>query len=539
MARTRRSSRGGLGALIRTHTAAEIIDAGDARPGIERDRAAWRLEPLFDGLRVLILRLDDDIAIRAPDRDWSASFPAVQNALRTLPARTFVLDAEICALDETGRPDFARLRAWIASPRGAAPVVIAHDLLHLDGDDLRPRPLADRASRLAALAGTSLLVSTALDGPLDTVLTSVARLGLPGVLARRPADPYPDPASPTWLSVPASPPPAARSPSPATRSPSPGSRSPSPPPSPASRSLSPPPTLTNPTKVLFPRDGHTKSDIAAYYRAIAPVLLPHLRDRPVVGQRWPDGIDDFTWYQHRVPPRAPDYIRPVMITGIRRIVVDSEDGLLWLVNTAALTLHGFAARTSSQDAPDWLCLDLDPGPSTPWTDTIAIAHAVRDRLERDGLASVPKTSGQSGLHVMVPLAPGHRHQDAAAYAEAVARDVARVHPDRISLDMAKGRRGGRLLLEHRQGAGKLLVMPYSLRARDGAPVSTPLTWSEVTPALDPRAFNLRSLRARLDAHGDLAAPLLAGTARVDAARLSPPAPPSPPAPGRPRAPGRR
>lgn len=492
MARARRSSRAGAGAvaLIRAHVAAELTPVDDARASIDHDRAAWRLEPLWDGLRVLVARVDDDVAIRAGDRDWTATFPAIQAAVRALPARAFVLDADVCALDAAGRPDFARLRAWVATPRGAAPVLIARDLLHLDGDDLRPRSLDERIGRLTRLAGSSLVVAASLDGTLDAVLASVAGLGLPGVLARRSADPACGPSS--WLAITATP---------AT----------------GARSLSPPPAITNPTKVLYPRDGVTKADVVAYYRAVAPVLLPHLRDRPIVGQRWPDGIDDFTWYQHRVPPRAPDYVRPAMIAGIRRIVADSDDALIWLVNTAALTFHGFAARVSSPDTPDWMCLDLDPEPETPWSDTVAVALAVRARLERLGLDSVAKTSGQSGLHVLVPLAPGQRHDEVARLAAAVAHDVARHDPERITLEMTKARRRGRLLLEHRQGAGKLLVVPYSLRARDGAPVSTPLAWSEVTSDLDPRAFTLRTLRARLDARGDLAASLLHGSGRIDAA----------------------
>jgi bifunctional non-homologous end joining protein LigD len=165
-------------------------------------------------------------------------------------------------------------------------------------------------------------------------------------------------------------------------------------------------------------------------------------------------------------------------------------------------------------APDWVVLDLDPGDATTWPDVIEVALAVRRLLDLLELPSVPKTSGQRGLHVLVPLAPGHRTAEAIELARGVASMIARLLPAKVTLELDVARRGGRLFLDHAQHDAKLLVLPYALRAVDGAPASTPLRWDEVTPALEPRALGLRTLRARLDAHGDLAAPLLAGTGRL-------------------------
>jgi bifunctional non-homologous end joining protein LigD len=238
-----------------------------------------------------------------------------------------------------------------------------------------------------------------------------------------------------------------------------------------------------------------------------------MKDRPIVGQRWPDGIDEFTWYQHRMPPRAPDYLRVVWIDGNRRICIENREALLWLANQAVLTFHAWSSRVATLQNPDWAIIDLDPGESTTWAQTIEVALAVRKLLELLELPSVPKTSGQKGIHILVPLAPGHNVVQAHELARRAARMVAKVLPHLVSLENGREDRGGRLFLDHLQNfVGKSLVLPYSLRAVDGAPVSTPLTWSEVTPSLDPRAFTLRTLRKRLDSFGDLAAPLTDGTA---------------------------
>ncbi|HUJ62623.1 MAG TPA: hypothetical protein VLX92_29175, partial [Kofleriaceae bacterium] len=263
--------------------------------------------------------------------------------------------------------------------------------------------------------------------------------------------------------------------------------------------------------------GICKRDIRDYYARVAPALLPHLCDRPVVVQRWPDGIDEFDWYQHRPPPRAPDYLRAAWVEGVRRIVLDNRDALLWMVNQAGLTFHGFASRLAAIAEPDFAVIDLDPGDRTQWADTIDVALAVRRTLELLELPSVVKTSGQRGLHVLVPLARGHTFAQAEQLARGVATLLLRLMPDRVTLEHEKDKRGGRLLVDHRQHLAKTLVVPYSLRGADRATVSTPIGWDEVGRSLDPRAFTLRSVPARLDARGELAAPLLAGGARLDRA----------------------
>ena len=270
--------------------------------------------------------------------------------------------------------------------------------------------------------------------------------------------------------------------------------------------------------MLYPRDGITKRDLVGYYRDVAQIMLPYLADRPVVVQRWPDGIDDFDWYQHRVPPRAPDYMRASWVDGVRRIVLENSDALLLMVNQAGLTYHVFASRLASLPQPDWAMIDLDPGDRTTWwAETIEVALAVRQVLELLELPSVVKTSGQRGLHILIPLAPGHTFEAAEELGRGIATLLMRLLPDKVTIENEKDKRKGRLLLDHKQFVAKTLVAPYSLRAADQAPASTPIAWGEVGPELRPRAYGLKSLRARLDKHGDLAEPLLAGTTRLDRA----------------------
>ena len=503
-------------ALARQHTLCEIADGDRAQVGAAVARLS--LDPAWDGHRVLVTRAGDDVRLATADfRDWTATFPRIARAVGALPARRVALDGFLCLLDERGRPSFERLRARVAEGRAVTDaVLIAWDLLHLDDAPIDARNLDERRARLASLvagAAPTIVASQELAAApsLEALLASLAEVGLRGVVARPRDAPYPAAgAAPSWLALSSTTAPIAWR-----------------------RSLSPPPPSTNRDKVLFPRDGITKAEIAAYYDAVAPILLQHLRDRPVVCQRWPDGIDEFTWYQHRPPPRAPDYLRAVWVgersspggaepvrgfraarDGVRRILLDNRDALAFFVNQAALTFHTFASRVATLASPDWVVLDLDSGERTTWADVVEVALALRQLLELLALPSVVKTSGQRGLHILVPLAPGQTFAEADRFATTAATMIARLLPAKVTLELEIEKRGGRLLVDHRQFLGKTLVAPYSLRAVDGAPVSTPLAWDEVTPRLAPRAFTLRTLRARLDRLGDLAAPLLSGTARL-------------------------
>ncbi|MGH7297898.1 MAG: DNA ligase D, partial [Polyangiaceae bacterium] len=287
--------------------------------------------------------------------------------------------------------------------------------------------------------------------------------------------------------------------------------------------------LSNPDKVLFPRDGITKKQIWDYYGAIAPVMLPHLAGRPINLQRYPDGIDGEEWYQQNAPPKMPPFVHQIDV-GPRhgnkhRIVCDSVDSLQYLANLAALTIHqwcchvppGVTGRAGIDHAlacPDYVVLDLDPGDG-PWAHLIQVALAVRTLLDALSLESVVKTSGKRGLHVLVPIAPGPTHDQATGFAEQVARAVAKVLPDVATVERMKDKRSGKLYVDYGQnGEGRTIVSPYTIRARDGAVVSTPLRWDEVTEALDPTRFTIRTVLERVSKHGDLFAGVLGSRQRL-------------------------
>jgi bifunctional non-homologous end joining protein LigD len=290
------------------------------------------------------------------------------------------------------------------------------------------------------------------------------------------------------------------------------------------------PKLANPNKVLFPRDGITKQDVWDYYTAIAPAILPHLAGRPLTLQRYPDGIDGEEWYQQNLE-KSPGFVRLVEVgprhENKKRIVCDNLETLQWLTNLAALTIHQWcshvpasattrAAIDQALGRPDYVVLDLDPG-TGPWEHLVEVAEAVHALLDALELESFVKTSGKRGLHVVVPIAPGPTHEQATGFAEQVARAVAKVLPAVATVERMKDKRSGKLYVDYGQnGEGRTIVSPYTIRARDGAVVSTPIEWSEVTRRLDPQTFTIRSVLDRVQKKGDLFAEVLKGRLPIPA-----------------------
>ena len=275
-----------------------------------------------------------------------------------------------------------------------------------------------------------------------------------------------------------------------------------------------PVVLTHGERVLFPEKGFTKADVFAWFRDVAPLMVPALEGRPLTLQQWPRGVDEPGFFRQGVQG-TPDWLTTVCIhheaRSLPHVVVDRPESLLWLANQSALTLHIWSSRVEHLDEPDWVVFDLDPGPAGTFADLIQLATSLRRYLERLELTSVPKTSGKRGLHVLVPIAPGHTYEQARAFAHRAFEALAVEHPALATTERAKQRRQGRLYLDAEQNAwGKTVVAPYSLRALPHAPVSTPLAWSEVTPRLDPTRFTLDTVRQRLDKVGDLFTPALAG-----------------------------
>jgi bifunctional non-homologous end joining protein LigD len=276
--------------------------------------------------------------------------------------------------------------------------------------------------------------------------------------------------------------------------------------------------VTHPEKILYPADGITKAEVTAYYREVAPRLLPFLKDRPVTLERLPDGLGEGKkhFWQKNTPATYPAWIpraeleteggRPVAYA-----LVDDLPTLLYLVNQGTLTFHPWLSRVGSLDRPDFVLFDLDPG-EAPFADVMTVARRLREELASDGHEAVVKTSGKTGLHVLVPWRSAGGYAEARESALAVAGRVAATLPGTATTEIRKAKRGERVYVDVLQNArGHHVVAPYVLRAVPGAPVSTPLRWAELKPGLDPAHFTLRTLPARLSRlNNDPMAPLVAG-----------------------------
>jgi bifunctional non-homologous end joining protein LigD len=272
--------------------------------------------------------------------------------------------------------------------------------------------------------------------------------------------------------------------------------------------------FTNVEKVMFPEAGHTKGDLLKFYLAIAPRLLPHLRDRPVTLERLPDGVREGAprFWQKNTPPYYPKWIRRIHLPTergkpVHYALVNDEHALAYLVNQGTVTFHTWFSRTADLDRPDFVVFDLDPA-GAPFDHVVRIARTLHDLLDTHGVESFPKTSGKSGLHIQVPWARPGGYDEARAWAMGVAEQAVEAWPDIATTERSKAARGGRVYVDVMQNArGHHAVPPYVVRATPLATVSTPLAWKEVNPRLDPKKFTIATVLKRLKRAGkDLAPP---------------------------------
>jgi bifunctional non-homologous end joining protein LigD len=261
--------------------------------------------------------------------------------------------------------------------------------------------------------------------------------------------------------------------------------------------------LTNVKKVYWPDDGYTKGDMLEYYRAIAPCLLPYLRGRPVVMTRFPDGIAGKSFFQKDAPGFAPDWIRTERMWSedtqreIDYFVCDDVASLLYVINLGSIPLHIWASRAPTLERPDWCVLDLDPK-GAPFEQVVEVALEARKLAERIALPLFVKTSGSSGLHLLVPLGRQCTHEQSRSLGELLARYLVAKLPNITTIARQVSRRDGRVYVDYLQnGSGKLLVAPFSVRALPGAPVSMPLAWREVNRKLDIRAHTIKNAPERM------------------------------------------
>jgi bifunctional non-homologous end joining protein LigD len=280
--------------------------------------------------------------------------------------------------------------------------------------------------------------------------------------------------------------------------------------------------VTNLDKVLFPKDGITKGDLIAYYRAVAPYILPYVSDRPLTLERFPDGIGKAGWWEKQIPRGLPEWVPTVKVRTeygrhaggqVEFIVCNDEATLAYVANLAAITLHVWTSREPELDNPDFLLIDLDRGEGCTLATLCSVALLFRATVRELGLDALVKTTGGSGLHLIVPLEARYDYEVCKGFSELLARRVHAQAPDATTLQRTIGKRPkGTVYLDYQQvGRGKTLVPSFSVRARDGAPVSFPLTWEHVEtlrrkrvadPGTEWTRWNVKKVPGMLRKDGD-------------------------------------
>jgi bifunctional non-homologous end joining protein LigD len=260
--------------------------------------------------------------------------------------------------------------------------------------------------------------------------------------------------------------------------------------------------LSNPEKVLYPEQGITKHALADYYLGVADLMLPHVRLRPISLVRCPMGAQKKCFFQRHAGSGVPAQIREVEISGFEEsgayLYLSDKAGLIALVQMGALEIHPWGSRIDRPERPDRIVFDLDPGDGLSFPDVIVAAREVRQCLDAIGLASFVKTTGGKGLHVVVPIVRRYTWPQAKAFAKRTAELLAERAPARYLTRISKAERRGRIFIDYlRNDPTSTAIGPYSTRAREGAPVATPLAWEELSPELDPRKFDIANVPKRL------------------------------------------
>jgi bifunctional non-homologous end joining protein LigD len=272
--------------------------------------------------------------------------------------------------------------------------------------------------------------------------------------------------------------------------------------------------LTNLDKVLYPEVGFTKGEVIHYYATIAPTLLTHTAGRCVTFRRYPNGVDDKSFFEKRCPKHRPDWVDVAIGPGDRNgdvayCLIEEEAAVVWAANLAALELHTPMALADDLESPQMLVFDLDPGPRTDITQCAQVGLELQELLSTVDLDVFAKTSGSKGMQLYVPLNTPHTHEHCSDFAKAAGSVLAKRRPKDVTINMAKSERPGRIFVDWSQNSRhKTTICPYSLRARPHPTVSTPVTWDEVSDAAEgmPLAFETADVLERVAELGDLFEP---------------------------------
>ncbi|HKA18278.1 MAG TPA: non-homologous end-joining DNA ligase [Blastocatellia bacterium] len=265
--------------------------------------------------------------------------------------------------------------------------------------------------------------------------------------------------------------------------------------------------LSNLRKALFPADGIVKAELIEYYLKVAPTILRHIKGRPLTLVRWPDGVDHGTFFQKNRPEWAPAWLEHVVLGGkedkVDYVLATEEASLVWLANLACIELHQMHCRTPHYDKPDYIVWDLDPPEKYPFTKVVELAFDLREHIERYGYHTFVKTTGGKGVHVVAPIEPKWSFELGREAALLVAKAYIEKHDSTTTLQIKKEARKGRVLIDvYRNNTYQTIISPYSVRGREKAPVSMPLTWERLESVTDPSEFNLRNVPDLILEDGD-------------------------------------
>ncbi len=269
--------------------------------------------------------------------------------------------------------------------------------------------------------------------------------------------------------------------------------------------------LTHPDKIYWPKEKITKRDLLQYYSKVSPWILPWLKDRPESLRRYPDGIVGPTFFQKNLE-QHPDWIETVRIKHAKKdvhyLLIQNEESLLFAANLGCIEIHPFFSRLQKLESPDFMVFDLDPK-GAPFLNVIQVAQTIHKILDDLEVPNYCKTSGATGLHIAIPLGAKYTYEQVKKFAELIATMVHQKIPKICTLERSIIKRKGKVYVDyHQNNFGQTLASAYSVRARPGAPVSTPLQWKEVKKGLDPKKFTIKTVFRRLKKWGDLYAPVL-------------------------------
>lgn len=260
--------------------------------------------------------------------------------------------------------------------------------------------------------------------------------------------------------------------------------------------------FTHPDKVLYPKQGITKRDLANYYASISDWILPHVIGRPLALVRCPMGESKPCFFQKHPGEHPSPFLNQVDVSQKgdpeMHLAIDDEAGLMALVQMGVLEIHAWGCRVKNIEKPDRLIFDLDPDPAVKWDEVIVAAYAIREFIEELGLVSFLKTTGGKGLHLVIPVQPRVEWEEAKEFCHSIASAIVQASPTRFVATMSKAARKGKIFVDYlRNGRGATSVAPYSTRAKADAPVSTPIAWKELNPRLHSDSFTVVNLPSRL------------------------------------------